>query len=131
MDTPFLHVTLPGGQKLIGLDAVREILPMMQLHESPTHPGEDGFRGFANLRGTLVPVYQSKESVAMSPDAFIIVFKEGDKLWGRVVDDVQDIVHVSAEQLCEAGRADGHDARAARLGDDVVGILNPSIGSRG
>ena len=129
MSTPFLHVSILGEQKLIAIDSVREILPMMLLHEVPPEPGADGFRGFANVRGTLVPVYSTSRTPELSADSFIIVFEERARLWGRVVDEVQDIVHIPNDRLSEAPLDDGGRARAARMGDDVVGILNPSLAS--
>lgn len=97
-------ITFQLGDQILGVDimAIREIRawsPATPLPNVPAH-----VRGVVNLRGVVLPVLDLRHRLGWGvtdPSArhVIIVVRIGDQLQGLIVDAVNDIVEVSAEEM--------------------------------
>ncbi len=97
-------ITFQLGEQYLGVDimAIREIRawsPTTPLPNVPSH-----VRGVVNLRGVVLPVLDLRQRLGWGmtdPTArhVIIVVRVGDQLQGIIVDAVNDIVTVSADDM--------------------------------
>ena len=97
-------ITFELGDQSLGIDimAIREIRawsPATPLPNVPPH-----IRGVVNLRGVVLPVIDLRMRMGWGltdPTArhVIIVVRMGEQLQGVIVDAVNDIVSVSAEEI--------------------------------
>lgn len=97
-------ITFQLGDQVLGLDimAIREIRawsPATPLPNVPAH-----VRGVVNLRGVVLPVFDLRHRLGWGvtdPGArhVIIVVRVGEQLQGLIVDAVNDIVTVPADEL--------------------------------
>lgn len=129
MSRDFISVTVAGEVQLIDMGQVREILPMVELQE--TQRAERNCRGFLNLRGEIIPIFDLRpERPQLSAQDFIVVFEGFEDGMGIVVDDVRDVVQVSDEALKTRHFSDG-DRLVAQLEGQLVPILDPEADTRG
>ncbi|WP_419826674.1 chemotaxis protein CheW [Sphingomonas sp.] len=97
-------ITFQLGEQILGIDimTIREIRawsPATPLPNVPSH-----VRGVVNLRGVVLPVLDLKQRLGWGvtdPSArhVIIVVRIADQLQGLIVDAVNDIVEVPADEL--------------------------------
>lgn len=97
-------ITFQLGDQILGVDimAIREIRawsPATPLPNVPPH-----VRGVVNLRGVVLPVLDLRHRLGWGmtdPTArhVIIVVRIGEQLQGLIVDAVNDIVEVPAEEM--------------------------------
>ena len=86
-------------------------------------------RGVIGLRGKIVPIYDlaSRLGLMVESDAGkIVIVETGAEQVGVMVDDVEEVLTVSTDQLEDVPSAnmDSIDA-VARIGDRLVILLNP------
>ena len=112
-------------------------LPITQVHEIIrwTEPrsvasDEKWVRGVISLRGKIVPVYDLAARLGLAAErpehAKIVIVETASDMAGVVVDDVEEVLTVDAEQLDEVPGA-GSDAidAIAKIDDRLVVLLNP------
>lgn len=97
-------ITFQLGDQILGVDimAIREIRawsPATPLPNVPPH-----VRGVVNLRGVVLPVLDLRHRLGWgmtdpSSRHVIIVVRIGEQLQGLIVDAVNDIVEVPAEEM--------------------------------
>lgn len=107
-------ITFELGDQILGVDimAIREIRAWSPATPLPNVPGY--VRGVVNLRGVVLPVIDLRCRLGWGmtdPTSrhVIIVVRIGEQLQGLIVDAVNDIVSVSADEmqaLPEMGDAD-------------------------
>ena len=86
-------------------------------------------RGVIGLRGKIVPIHDlgARLGLMVESDAGkIVIVETGSEPVGVMVDDVEEVLTVSADQLEDvpAGDMDSIDA-IAKIGDRLVILLNP------
>jgi purine-binding chemotaxis protein CheW len=113
-------------------------LPITQVHEIIrfTEPrsvssSDPSVRGVISLRGKILPVYDLATRLGLEPaeassDAKIVIVETADDMAGVVVDDVEEVITIDAEQLDEAPAAGGPCIDGiAKVGDRLVVLLDP------
>lgn len=86
----------------LGVDQVVEVLRMALL--TPVAESPSGFAGILNLRGLAVPVLDLVDRLAAirrpaDPDQAIVIVRHQDRLVGLVVDAVDEVVDLVAEDI--------------------------------
>lgn len=87
-------------------------------------------RGVINLRGNIVPVCDLGERLGLALErpesAKIVIIETAAGTAGVIVDDVDEVLTVTAEQLEDVPTADAAYADAiAKVGDRLAILLNP------
>ena len=87
-------------------------------------------RGVINLRGKIVPVCDLAERLGLTLErqeaAKIVIVETGVGTAGVIVDDVDEVLTVSNEQLEDVPTADaGYVDAIAKVGDRLAILLNP------
>jgi purine-binding chemotaxis protein CheW len=113
-------------------------LPIAQVHEiiRYTEPrsvasAAMGVRGVINLRGKIVPVYDLAARLGLAnpegKEANIVIVEAGGSVAGVVVDDVDQVLTVSDEQLEDVPSSGSEAIEAiAKLDDRLVILLDPA-----
>jgi len=113
-------------------------LPIAQVHEiiRYTEPrsvasAAVGVRGVINLRGKIVPVYDLAARLGLAnpegKEANIVIVEAGGSVAGVVVDDVDQVLTVSDEQLEDVPSSGSEAIEAiAKLDDRLVILLDPA-----
>ncbi len=87
-------------------------------------------RGVIGLRGKIIPIYDlaSRMALPVADADFgkIVIVETGAEQVGVMVDDVEEVLTVTAEQLEDVPSAEGDSIDAiAKIGDRLVILLNP------
>jgi purine-binding chemotaxis protein CheW len=113
-------------------------LPIAQVHEiirysEPRSVASraDWVKGVISLRGQIIPVYDLAARLGvpsrLSKNAKIMIVDTGTEVAGVVVDGVEEVLTVDAEQLQAAPGADTSLVEAiAKVGDRLIVLLHPS-----
>jgi purine-binding chemotaxis protein CheW len=112
-------------------------LPISKVHEIIrfTEPRsvsarEPWIKGVISLRGKIVRVYDLATRIGLSgeraPSAKIVIIETGDDVTGVIVDSVEEVLTIEADQI-EASPAGDRDMveAIAKIGDRLVVLLNP------
>jgi purine-binding chemotaxis protein CheW len=87
-------------------------------------------RGVISLRGKIVPVYDLAQRLALtierSDSAKIVIVETGSGLAGVIVDDVEEVLTISEDDL-DVAPAAGRELieSIAKIGDRLVVLLQP------
>ncbi|MBN2973896.1 chemotaxis protein CheW [Roseomonas aeriglobus] len=118
-------ITFELGDQALGVDimAIREIRAWSPATPLPNVPSY--VRGVVNLRGVVLPVLDLRARLGWGTTEptsrhVIVVVRIGEQLQGIIVDAVNDIVSVPAEQMQPL--PDTGDAESARFLDGVATI---------
>jgi purine-binding chemotaxis protein CheW len=87
-------------------------------------------KGVISLRGQIIPVYDLAArlgiSSALGAHAKIVILDTGAEIAGVVVDSVEEVLTVAAEQIQAAPGVDSAAIEAiAKVGDRLIVLLNP------
>ena len=86
-------------------------------------------RGVIGLRGKIVPIYDLASRLGLVVDSEsgkIVIVETGAEQVGVMVDDVEEVLTVRADQLEDVPSAEGDSIDAiAKIGDRLVILLNP------
>lgn len=120
---PFIMVSAGGRRKLVPLESVVELVPMLALTDVEGPRG--ACRGMANLRGEIVPIFDATSPTApLHPSRFIVIARTKSLLLGLVVDDVYDIVAVNPGDLASRPIGGGRFAVMARIEDNLLPVID-------
>lgn len=117
----------------IDIGLVQEIIEIQPA--SPIPNALDFCRGIINIRGTIVPVLDMRrklgfESIEYNDRACIVVILLEEELVGAIVDAVQDVVHISAQDLADSPAVNENSAsqmytsKIACIDGQIKQILN-------
>ena len=125
MISSFVLISAKNAEKLIRVEHIREIVPLMALQESSL----DGrhFRGLINLRGEIIPIFDFDEGpIRLSKDRFILISETEDKNpIGVIVDDVHDIVGIENSDIVVRDIGSGRPEIFTLLNDRLVSVFDP------
>jgi purine-binding chemotaxis protein CheW len=112
-------------------------LPITQVHEiiRYTEPrsvasSDPSVRGVISLRGKILPVYDLATRLGLehaeNTDSKIVIVETAEDMAGVVVDDVEEVITIDAEQLDDAPTAGGRGIDGiAKIDDRLVVLLDP------
>ena len=89
----------------------------------------DWIRGVIGLRGKIIPIFDlaSRMAVAASEPGKIVIVESGTGQVGVMVDEVEEVLTVSSEQLEDVPSAASDAIEAiAKIEDRLVILLNPA-----
>lgn len=125
MNVPLVRVSSARWRWLVRVEDLQEVVPMMALGQLDGLGGS--CRGVLNLRGELIPVFDSEGAGApLSPSRFILVLRERGGRVGLVVDEVHEVVYLPEEQLAPRPVGGGGMRRMALLGEELLSVLEPA-----
>jgi purine-binding chemotaxis protein CheW len=118
-----------SGRFTLELSSVREIIPCRRMTRLP---GASRFvAGLMNVRGTVVTVVdlgaRLGEPSSVRADASVMLVDQGGKVVGVAVDEVMDVQGLgdgALEAPTAGGTMDGVVKAVARLGDEVLVVLD-------
>lgn len=108
-------VTFSLASQTFGID-MSSLIEIREWEEPTPLPGVPSFiKGVTNLRGTVVPVIGLAERLGWQPSAVhsrscILVVSIGGKQAGFLVDEVEDIVLIKADQVQPAPEVEAGEA---------------------
>jgi purine-binding chemotaxis protein CheW len=101
------YVTFELSNETYAIEAlkVREIIELAYVTRVPTLP--EFFKGVINLRGTIIPVIDTKMKFGMGSDDYrrhtcVIITEFQNCLTGLIVDAVSDVLHISKGSISAA-----------------------------
>lgn len=125
------YVVFRLGQESYGMaiEYLQEIIRIPRVVKVPLTPPY--MRGLANLRGSILPVYDTRLRLGISgadddESNRVIVVNAGTKQAGYVVDRVDGVVDIPAdavEEFRKAGDSGGCVTRAARMGEGRLVLI--------
>ena len=119
------------------LGAEQYALPIEQVHEIIRYAeprsvasSDPSVRGVISLRGQILPVYDLATRLGVehadAGEAKIVIVETGHDMAGVVVDDVEEVITVEAEQIGAAPAAGGRCIDGvAKIDDRLVVLLDP------
>jgi purine-binding chemotaxis protein CheW len=130
-------VTTAQQVVVFSLGSEEYALPIAKVHEIIrfTEPRsvsarEPWIRGVISLRGKIVRVYDLATRMGLdggrSESAKIVIIETGDDVTGVIVDSVEEVLTIAADQVepCPIGDRETVDA-IAKIGDRLIVLLNP------
>ena len=118
--------SLGSEEYALPIGAVHEIIRFTEPRSVAS--GAVWVRGVIGLRGKIIPIFDlaSRMGVAASEPAKIVIFESGTGQVGVMVDEVEEVLTVTSEQLEDVPSAasDAIDA-IAKIEDRLVILLNP------
>lgn len=116
----FLEFILGGECYAIELLLVKEVITPPEMTPIPKAPAY--VCGLMNLRGLVLTVIDLRKKLGITPDKDtsqngVIIFDLGERLVGVVVDSIQKVLNISAEQIKPIPESDG------KMGGQFLGIL--------
>jgi purine-binding chemotaxis protein CheW len=111
-------------------------LPITQVHEiiRYTEPrsvasSDPSVRGVISLRGKILPVYDLATRLGVEhadvSEAKIVIVETAQDMAGVIVDDVEEVITIDAEQIGEAPIGGRGIDGIAKIGDRLVVLLDP------
>lgn len=124
MTEAFAIVRVRKEQKLARIRDLEEIVPLVAL--SPLDGPSGSCRGMANLRGTIVPVFDLDGPEArLSPSRSILVYRTAEGLVGLIVDDIDEVVEIPRHQISTRTIATTRVVTLARIGEGLLSVIEP------
>ena len=125
-------ITLGGKALAFPVETVREVVPLVEPTPVPAWP--DTALGVIEIRGELVPLLDVTSVLDLAPSVlsaqqFIVVVEVLGKVWGIVVDRIEDVRHGAVRAVNDVGPAALNDATLCvgviTEGDDSIVVLDP------
>lgn len=126
MPKQFVIVTVAERKRLVRIEDVREIVPLMELAEIEGRRG--ACRGMVNLRGEMIPVFDlAGPEARLSPSRVIVVARlQDNESVGLLVDDVHDVVTVPGERVATRPVGGGQVVTVVSIDDEILSVLEPA-----
>lgn len=110
----YLAFALAGQSYAVPIIKVQEIREWSRVTPLPNSPRH--VKGVLNLRGTIVPIIDMRLRFQLDEKAYdsftvIVVVNVGGRLAGLVVDTVNDVLRVGAEERCTMSEFEGQANR--------------------
>ena len=109
------------------ITAVQEIIRYTTPRTIPSSP--PSVRGVINLRGKIIPVCDLKQRLGLygedGGEGKIVIIEAGSVTAGLIVDEVEEVLTVEAEQLEDApANNEGYITAVAKVGDRLLVLLD-------
>ncbi|MGO9901081.1 MAG: chemotaxis protein CheW, partial [Solirubrobacteraceae bacterium] len=118
-----------GEQYALPIQQVQEIIRYTQ--PRPVASSDQWVRGVLNLRGKIVPVYDLAARLGVttevSEQSKIVIVEAGSETTGVIVDEVDEVLTVEAQQFEEVPGADPTLVDSiVKVGERLVVLLSPA-----
>lgn len=123
----FLHFQSGVGKRLVPVDDVVEVIPMVALQRDDETYGQH-FCGLMNYRGHIVPVFtlsQYASEDCSNIDYFLIVAGMGDAMVAVLAQEVDYLVTVEAGDITTVRPREGQPFMVAKINEEMVKVVNP------
>ena len=126
MGESFLHFEASIGSRLLPLQAVVEVIPMVRLNETRGE-GNECYRGVLHFRGRMIPVFDfdATSRTAERPDAFLVVANSASREFALVASKIYDLVNVGEEDLSKLDTGAERCVSVASVDGQLVRIVDP------
>ena len=87
-------------------------------------------KGLANLRGTIISIIDIKSYLNMqrlNDEENIIIIELGDERVGILVDNVQEVIEISGDQIEASANCPKYIKGIINLGDSIVTLLDGEL----
>ena len=122
----FLLLTLEAKKRLIAIDDVVEVIPMVRLDELDSN-ADPRFKGILHYRGDMVPVFLFAESDHQPIASDVLVVCEGSKKrMAFVVNQVEEIVEIAYKQI-SSHPDPAQEGGIADLQGEAIEIIKPQV----
>ena len=127
-DRQLVIFSLGGEEYALPIAAVHEIVRYTEPRSVASASGR--VRGVISLRGRIIPVIDLASSLgiaarAVTESSKIVIVEAGSDLVGVIVDDVEEVLAITAEQVEPVPARDSAIEALAKIGDRLVGLLDP------
>jgi purine-binding chemotaxis protein CheW len=116
--------SLGGEEYALPIGSVHEIIR----YTEPRTVASDAawIRGVIGLRGKIIPIFDLASRMGLQDPGSgkIVIVESGTGQVGVVVDEVEEVLTISSEQLEDGPASDAIDA-IAKIGDRLVVLLDP------
>ena len=121
--------TLAGEQYALPIAHVQEII--RYAHPRQVASSDAWVRGVLNLRGKIVPIYDLAARLGITSEineqSKIVIVETGSETTGVIVDEVDEVLTLDAEQFEQAPAADTTLIDSiAKIGERLVVLLAPT-----
>ena len=119
--------SLGSEEYALPIGAVHEIIRFSEPRSVAS--GVPWIRGVIGLRGKIIPIFDLAARMGLAPSSpgKIVIIADGSGQLGVMVDEVEEVLTVTGDQLEEIPTADREAIEAvARIGDRLVVLLNTS-----
>ena len=124
---PLVVFSLGNEEYALPIGAVHEIIRFSEPRSVAS--GVPWIRGVIGLRGKIIPIFDLAARMGLAPSSpgKIVIIADGSGQLGVMVDEVEEVLTVTGDQLEEIPTADREAIEAvARIGDRLVVLLNTS-----
>ena len=121
-----LVVFLLGGERYgVPIDKVQEIIRYSATRSVASD--DPRTRGVINLRGRIIPVLDLSSSLGVgrseSGAGNIVIVEAGSAILGILVDEVDEVLSISGDQIEDLPSASGCRGRIAKTDDGMIVVL--------
>ena len=124
----FLHFHSSAGRRLIAVDQVIEVIPMVWLQREAADDANQYFCGLLNFRGEIVPVFTLSMYEAKfhnDPNLFLIVADTDQGMVAVLALEVDYLVEVPDSAVSQINAIGGKVVNAAKVDDEMIRIVVP------
>lgn len=125
----FLHFQSDAGRRLIAVDEIIEVIPMVWLQREAADSEQDSFCGLLNFRGNIVPVFTLsvyEERTCTDPSYFLIVTHTENGMVAVLAHEVDYLVNVDSAAISRISAQSGTVLNVAKVEDEMVRIVKPA-----
>jgi len=122
----YVHFVSGLGSRLIHVEEVVEVIPMVMLDESGTD-SSNSLRGLFNYRGKIIPVFDicsDAVKTTLGADKFLIVTCVDDRSLAVVASEVNQLVSVELSDISHITPVGESSFLVAKVNDLMIRIIN-------
>lgn len=123
----YLRFQSYAGSRLINVDEVVEVIPMVLLQRENADDGQENFCGLLNFRGDIVPVFNLasyNETACLDISNLLIISSTDAGLVAIVAIEVDYPLNIANENLRDINPSQGKQFRVAKIDSDMVRIVS-------
>jgi len=127
-DRQLVIFSLGGEEYALPISAVHEIIRYTEPRSVASASGN--VRGVISLRGKIIPVIDlatslGAASAVATEGSKIVIVEAASDMVGVIVDDVEEVLTITGEQIDPVPARDSTIEAIAKIGDRLVGLLDP------
>lgn len=127
MTQQFLHFQSSAGRRLMLVDEVVEVIPMVSIQREAEDALNEKFCGLLNFRGSIVPVFDFspyQEGVCNNTSSFLVVAQSPNGKIAVVASEVDYLLDIRDENVNYVSSSADREFNVAKIEDEMVRIVN-------